>query len=348
MQATIATLLQPASTATTATAAVTATGSRANAAVFDRAPCLELFADDAAAIGEWLAAYLAVTAELLADVERSAAGGERAALAAHAHKLASASLAVGATHLGMLGRELETAAPHASPTELRRIVEAVIAASRAARAAITDAIAALGTSTAGLSIPIIPGPAVPAPGADGMSDLEGLRILVVDDEPFMRMTIKAVLRAIGRVVVAEADDGDTALNLVGEFKPNVVLCDITMPRMGGLQFVAHLRESPDPAARSTPVVIPFPVMPMKQWCSTRRDCISTVSSSSRSRRSDSLPTCRRSSPRVARSRRHDGGHWRPCRMPGPPAASRRRGPRAWSFGRGNQRPGDVRSPSIRQ
>lgn len=88
-----------------------------------------------------------------------------------------------------------------------------------------------------------------------MSELAGLRILIVDDEPFMRTTIKVVLRAIDRFVVAEADDGDVALQLVSAFKPDVVLCDIDMPRMGGLKFVAHLRDHPNAVLRLTPVVI---------------------------------------------------------------------------------------------
>ncbi len=92
-------------------------------------------------------------------------------------------------------------------------------------------------------------------GGGGMSDLAGRRILIIDDEPFMRTTIKAVPRAIDRFIVAEADDGDVALDLVAELKPDVVLCDITMPRMGGLQFVANLRNNPVAEVRLTPVII---------------------------------------------------------------------------------------------
>jgi two-component system, chemotaxis family, chemotaxis protein CheY len=88
-----------------------------------------------------------------------------------------------------------------------------------------------------------------------MNDLEGLRILIVDDEPFMRATIKAVLRAIGHFGVAEADDGDIAVGEVERFKPDVVLCDISMPRMGGLQFVEQLRKHRAARVRNTPVVI---------------------------------------------------------------------------------------------
>jgi CheY-like chemotaxis protein len=88
-----------------------------------------------------------------------------------------------------------------------------------------------------------------------VSNLEGRRILIVDDEPFMRRTIKAVLRVIDHFVVAEADDGDFALGLLIEFKPDVVLCDVAMPRMGGLEFVAQLRKHPDVTLRGTPVIM---------------------------------------------------------------------------------------------
>ncbi len=88
-----------------------------------------------------------------------------------------------------------------------------------------------------------------------MSNLEGCRILVVDDEPFMRMTIRAVLRAVDRFDVRESVDGDDALVMIEEFKPDVVLCDISMPRVGGLEFVARLRQHPELSVRDTPVVI---------------------------------------------------------------------------------------------
>jgi YesN/AraC family two-component response regulator len=51
-----------------------------------------------------------------------------------------------------------------------------------------------------------------------MNNLQGLRILIVDDERFMRSTIKAALRVVGCLDIAEAADGETALRLVGEYK----------------------------------------------------------------------------------------------------------------------------------
>ena len=88
-----------------------------------------------------------------------------------------------------------------------------------------------------------------------MSNLEGLKVLIVDDDPFMRRTIRAVLRAIDRFVVEEAADGDIALGLIDVFRPDLVLCDVVMPRAGGLEFVAHLRKNPDAALRLTPVIM---------------------------------------------------------------------------------------------
>jgi CheY-like chemotaxis protein len=127
-------------------AAPIAPGSQADAAVFDPATYRELFADDATGVREWLEAYIAATGEQLAAIARSAAAGERDAVAATAHKLAGASLAVGAKQLGALARRLEQAAPHAPAPELRRMAEAVGAAARAAREAIMQCILGPGTT----------------------------------------------------------------------------------------------------------------------------------------------------------------------------------------------------------
>jgi CheY-like chemotaxis protein len=71
----------------------------------------------------------------------------------------------------------------------------------------------------------------------------------------MRKTIKAVLRVIDQFVIAEADNGIVALGLLAEFKPDLVLCDVAMPHMDGLKFVAQLRKHPDLDLRGTPVIM---------------------------------------------------------------------------------------------
>jgi two-component system, chemotaxis family, chemotaxis protein CheY len=88
-----------------------------------------------------------------------------------------------------------------------------------------------------------------------VTNLDGLKIFIVDDERFMRLTIRTVLRAVGRFIVTEADDGDVALAEIESSNPDVVLCDITMPRMGGLRFVELLRNHSEVRMRETPVII---------------------------------------------------------------------------------------------
>jgi two-component system chemotaxis response regulator CheY len=88
-----------------------------------------------------------------------------------------------------------------------------------------------------------------------MNRLLDLKILIVDDEPFVRSTIKAVLRVIDRFVIAEAGGGEAALSLVADTTPDVVLCDINMAPMSGLQFVERLRNHDNPALRGIPVVL---------------------------------------------------------------------------------------------
>jgi len=88
-----------------------------------------------------------------------------------------------------------------------------------------------------------------------MNNLHNLRVMIVDDEPFMRSTIKAMLRVVGRCIVTEAADGESALALLPKAKPEVVLCDIAMVPMNGLRFVEQLRNHPNPAMRDVAVVM---------------------------------------------------------------------------------------------
>jgi DNA-binding NarL/FixJ family response regulator len=62
-----------------------------------------------------------------------------------------------------------------------------------------------------------------------------VRVMLVDDRPLVRNGIASLLRAHGHEVVGEADDGREALDIVGQASPDVVLMDIRMPGMGGLE-----------------------------------------------------------------------------------------------------------------
>ena len=67
-------------------------------------------------------------------------------------------------------------------------------------------------------------------------------ILIVDDAAFMRMMIKDILTKNGYNVVGEAENGAKAFEKYNELKPDLVLMDITMPEMDGIQALKKIRE----------------------------------------------------------------------------------------------------------
>ena len=66
-------------------------------------------------------------------------------------------------------------------------------------------------------------------------------ILIVDDAAFMRMMIKDILTKNGYNVVGEAENGLKAIEKYSETKPDLVLMDITMPEMDGIQALKKLK-----------------------------------------------------------------------------------------------------------
>jgi len=79
------------------------------------------------------------------------------------------------------------------------------------------------------------------------------RILVADDEPHIRRILVALLGTAGFAVI-EASDGDEALEaLDAPLTPDLLILDLMMPRMSGLEVLNRLRERP--AHRRTPVIV---------------------------------------------------------------------------------------------
>ena len=72
-------------------------------------------------------------------------------------------------------------------------------------------------------------------------------ILVCDDAAFMRMMIKDILTKNGYNVAGEAENGLKAVEKYSELKPDLVLMDITMPEMDGIQALKKIKEV-DPTA----------------------------------------------------------------------------------------------------
>ncbi len=72
-------------------------------------------------------------------------------------------------------------------------------------------------------------------------------ILICDDAAFMRMMIKDILTKNGYNIAGEAENGLKAVEKYNETKPDLVLMDITMPEMDGIQALKQIKAS-DPSA----------------------------------------------------------------------------------------------------
>ena len=67
------------------------------------------------------------------------------------------------------------------------------------------------------------------------------KIMIVDDAAFMRMMIKDILTKNGYNVVGEAENGAKAMEKYNELKPDLVLMDITMPEVDGIQALKNIK-----------------------------------------------------------------------------------------------------------
>lgn len=66
------------------------------------------------------------------------------------------------------------------------------------------------------------------------------RVLIADDDAVIRMDLRAMLEALGHEVVGEADNGETACYLARSLRPDLVILDILMPKMNGLDAAAAI------------------------------------------------------------------------------------------------------------
>lgn len=74
-----------------------------------------------------------------------------------------------------------------------------------------------------------------------MRDATTLRVVIVDDHPMLRLGLRSLLEEVGgAVVVGEAGDGESAIALVLEQDPDVVVMDLAMPGMSGIEATRRL------------------------------------------------------------------------------------------------------------
>lgn len=78
-----------------------------------------------------------------------------------------------------------------------------------------------------------------------------MRVVVADDHAFIRQGIRAIFEARGWTVIAEASDGQQAIDLVQKLQPELVVLDISMPVLNGLQAAKAIRA----AVPSTRIIV---------------------------------------------------------------------------------------------
>lgn len=83
-----------------------------------------------------------------------------------------------------------------------------------------------------------------------MIDPAPRRVVIAEDEALIRMDLKEMLQEAGYVVVGEAGDGETAVRLAEELRPDLVVLDVKMPVLDGISAAERITE-----ARLAPVLM---------------------------------------------------------------------------------------------
>ena len=86
--------------------------------------------------------------------------------------------------------------------------------------------------------------------SDAVPPVESRRVLIAEDEALIRLDLREMLQEEGFDVVGEAGDGERAVALATDLRPDVVICDVKMPKMDGITAAGLIA-----GARIAPVVI---------------------------------------------------------------------------------------------
>ena len=88
-----------------------------------------------------------------------------------------------------------------------------------------------------------------------MAGLERLHVLVVDDNPHMRTIVVAILRGAGFSNIKEANDGASALEEMRAGAADIVITDLNMSPIDGIEFTQMMRTAPDSSSPHVPIIM---------------------------------------------------------------------------------------------
>ncbi|MFZ4704633.1 MAG: ATP-binding protein [Bacteroidales bacterium] len=86
------------------------------------------------------------------------------------------------------------------------------------------------------------------------SILDGLKILITDDNEYNRIVARDTLKSQANVEISEAKDGKEAIDLVGKILFDIILMDVQMPVMNGFDATRYIRANFNSPAKNTPII----------------------------------------------------------------------------------------------
>jgi CheY-like chemotaxis protein len=84
---------------------------------------------------------------------------------------------------------------------------------------------------------------------------KNVRVLLVEDNPHMRRLLGSLLRAIGFQNIIESNDGSAGLSAIKDVSPDLVLVDLEMRPLDGIEFTRHVRTSDDSPCPYIPIIM---------------------------------------------------------------------------------------------
>ncbi len=88
-----------------------------------------------------------------------------------------------------------------------------------------------------------------------MSKFARVMVLVVDDNHYMRVIVCTMLRSMGITMIREASDGIEALEIVRDWRPDVIILDLMMEQLDGLETTKLLRRGSDSPHPYVPIIM---------------------------------------------------------------------------------------------